>query len=1122
MTNEYRLLQSTRTLLLKKGLLAIMAVALLAVSVVSNAQTTTASIRGKIQDENGATVSGASVVVEDLRSGVQRSYATNESGLFLATRLLPGGPYQVTVNGRESVGVASINVGETYNLTVDIQAGSIEEIVAIGQASDLIETTSGPSATFNLDAIENSVAFSRDISDVYGLDPRLMVDADEDGFGINCAGKHPRFNNLTLDGVSTSDRFGLNENGYSTAVGMPFPFDAIEQIAVELAPFDVTYGGFSACNINSVTKSGTNEWEAKAFYEYSNDGFRGDHVPDSDSKFALESYDKTYYGANIGGPIIKDKLFFFAAYETSEEPRFLARGYAGSGTGTERPWFSQSDFTTITSLAQSIYNYDAGGLSGDGVQDAEKYLARFDWNINDSHNAAFIYSYFDGFQDRNSDDSGSQIELSNHGYVKGAESETFTLKLSSQWTDALSTELFYSSSEMNDSQVTVGDKDFAEMQISIGNNTVFIGADDSRQANSLSTESEYFKVAMNYLAGNHVITAGYDAEKLDIFNIFVQHSKGGEMRFFDNSVGTDPACFALTPQQRYDRTVVVDSDGNAANNTCRASGIDSFTLGRPDRIYYGSGGGSNVATDAAAIFSNTLNAVYLQDEIYFDDKDLTIVAGLRYEWFDSSDTPNYNAIFEATTGYANDSGLDGLDIVMPRLGFTWGVRDDLMLRGGIGLYSGGNPNVWISNGYSNDGLTNAQFERRSCSGTTFIDETGVCTWTLLPGSADTIALSGAGRPGYDPAQAMVDDVLAVTPADGNDIFIAFIDPQYEQPSEWKLALGGTYDLPWGGMTLDVDYLYSKGNDPALYNDVSQAINTAAGLSGYTIIGEPIYSYQFGQDNLMLTNSSRSPEASTISFVLRKEFDSGLNLMLGYAYTDAEDVSPMTSSTAGSNFDIYATSDVNNPGAATSNWAVPQRITLHLDYAKAFFGDNETRFTLMGYINEGQPQTYTMGNTPSVAGTTRLEGDAGLRRQLLYIPDGPTDPNVVFTWDQATSDAFFAWVDDNNLSSGLVRRNSQFTGWTQRFDLRISQDIPLGGDFRGRVYLKIYNLGNLLNDDWGKVTDAEFFSPDRVTAGVNSSGQYVYSAFSDSSSLQTTIDERSLWEARLGIDIKFGQ
>jgi hypothetical protein len=336
-----------------------------------------------------------------------------------------------------------------------------------------------------------------------------------------------------------------------------------------------------------------------------------------------------------------------------------------------------------------------------------------------------------------------------------------------------------------------------------------------------------------------------------------------------------------------------------------------------------------------------------------------------------------------------------------------------------------------------------------------------------------------------------------------------IDPNYEQPSEWKLAFGGTYDLPWGDITLDFDYLHSKGNDPAYYVDVSQEI------TGSTIFGTPIYSFVNGADNLMLTNSSRSPESSSISFVLRKEFESGLSLLLGYAYTEAEDVAPMTSSTAGSNFDNTALLDVNNPPAANSNWVVPHRITFHLDYAKNFFGDNETRFTLMGYANEGQPQSYAMQGLA-------LEGDGFFGRHLLYIPDGPSDPNVIFNWNQATNDAFFAWVDKNNLSPGFTRRNGYNTGWTQRFDMRISQDIPLGGDFRGRVYLKIYNLGNLLNDEWGKVTDAEFFTPQIVNAGVDgTTGQFIYTGFSDNS-LQTTVDERSLWEARLGIDIKFGK
>ena len=704
---------------------------LITLPVAGFAQETTSNIRGKVLDPSGNPVANATVVVQDTRSGAERMTTSGNDGTFFATRLLPGGPYKVTVNGVKTIEVPLISVGDTYNLTVNLQTeAEIEEIVTIGQTADIVEVAAGPAATFSLGDIENAVSFSRDISDVYGIDPRMMIDNDEDGFGVNCAGKHPRFNNITLDGVSQTDRFGLNENGYSTAVGMPFPYDAIEQIAVELAPFDVTYGGFSACNINAVTKSGTNEWEGKVFYEYSNNSLRGDTVANNDQDFSTVDYDKTYYGFNIGGPIIKDKLFVFAAYENSEEPRFLARGYAGSGNGEERDWLSQTDYDRINNIASNVYNYNPGGLPADGAQEAEKYMLRVDWDVNEQHRASFIYNYFDGFQDRDSDGDDDEFEFANHFYVKGAESETFTLKLTSQWSDALSTELFYSSSEMNDSQVTVGPQDFADMQISVGgrDGTVYLGADDSRQANSLGTNSDYLKLSANYFVGNHIVTAGYDREDLEIFNIFVQHSNGGEYDFFDDSTGNDPACAALTAQERFDDILGLG---------CEPSGIDRFELGRPSRIYYGSGGGTNDPNTAAANFSNALNALYIQDEIFFDNIDLTLVAGLRYEWFTSSDRPVFNQAFaDANNGLRNDANIDGLDLLMPRIGVTWGIRDDLTLRGGVGLYSGGNPNVWISNAWSNDGLTNAQFQFN------YFDSA-----TVLPGFAGFAAAVASAAPG---------------------------------------------------------------------------------------------------------------------------------------------------------------------------------------------------------------------------------------------------------------------------------------------------------------------------------------------------------------------------------------
>ena len=1074
---------------------------LVAVPVAVNAQETTSSIRGKVLDPNGNPVANAAVVVEDTRNGSLRTYTSNSDGLFLATRLLPGGPYRVTVNETKSVEVPSVSLGDTYSLIINMtQDATIEEIVTIGQSASFVEVAAGPAATFNLDDLENAVSFSRDISDVYGIDPRLNIDNDEDGFGVNCAGKHPRFNNITLDGVSQTDRFGLNENGYATAVGQPFPYDALEQIAVELAPFDVTYGGFSACNINAVTKSGTNEWAFKVFYEYSENDLRGDRVPDNTQDFGRSAYDKTYRGFNVGGPIIKDRLFFFAAYEDSEAPRFLAKGYAGSGNGEERSWLSEADYNRIESIAQNIYGYDTGGQPGDGLQEDEKYLVRMDLNIGDRHTASVIYNYYDGFQARDSDGDDNEFEFANHYYTKGAEFTTYTGKLTSQWNDNFSTEIFYSTSEMNDSQVTVGPKDFGDFQISVGGRTgtVYLGADDSRQANSLSTDSEFFKLSGQYLFGDHVITAGVESEELDIFNIFVQHSNGGEYDFFDDSANNDPACFApgVTAQDRLD-----DTPGLG----CRPSGIDRFELGRPSRIYYGSGGGSDNPNDAAAVFANRLNALYIQDEMFFDDMDLTVVAGLRYEWFSSSDRPTFNQAFTDTYGFRNDANIDGVDLLMPRVGFTWGIRDDLTLRGGAGLYSGGNPNVWISNAWSNDGLTNAQFQFN------YFDSA-----TVLPGMADSLTLSGGMRPGFDVPQEMVDAVLAVSPADANNEKLALIDPNYEQPREWKFALGGTWDTPLWDIVLDVDYLHSRGERPAYYVDVSQEI------VGRTIIGTPIYDYVAGEDNWMLTNSNENPVSNVFSFVARKSFDWGLDVLLGYAYTEAEDVSPMTSSTAESNFENLATIDINNPIAADSNYVVPQRVTLRLDYGRTFFADAETRVTLFGYWNEGQAQSYAMNGGD-------LEGDGFFGRHLLYIPSGPNDPNVIFDpgFDQAE---FFAWVASEGLSPGLTERNQRNADWTTRFDLRISQDIPLPGDLSGRLYLKVYNIGNLLNDDWGKISDSVFFTPEYVDADIDpNTGQFIYNSFGNFDQgvfvgppdIERTIINRSLWEARIGIDIRFG-
>lgn len=1025
------------------------------------AQSTTSSIRGKLIDAAGNPVANAEVVVTDQRTGSQRRVRSNNSGTFFASNLQVGGPFVVSVDNVDSAIVDNISLGDAYQLTIDnvgaVADSSLEEVVVTGKAV-VSDISSGPSAVFSQDILESAVAFNRDIKDVFSNDPRINLDNPGRGSAVNCGGKNPRFNSLSIDGVGQNDRFGLNENGFASSNGQPFPFDALSQISVELAPFDVTAGGFSACAINAVTKSGTNEFHGNAVYEYSSDSFRGDSFEFRGEKIDVDNSDFTEetIGFTLGGPIIEDKLFFFLAYEESEQPQFNAAGFNGSGNGDERDFLSEADFNRIVDIANRVYGYDPGGQPQQGSNDRDALIGRLDWDINDDHRATFIYNKFEGSAQQGSDNDDNEFEFANHFYNRGSDLETSILRFSSQWTDSLSTELFLSRQENTAIQQTIGDPEFGDFQISIGRDTVYLGADDSRQSNGLTYDSNLIKFNLQYLTGNHIITAGFERDELDIFNLFVQHSRGGELDFFDDS------------------------------GFGGLSGIDKFELGLPNRIYYGSGGVTNDPNDAAANYTITQETLLLQDEYYFEDLGLTVVGGLRYERFSSNDRPVFNAAFTAENGIRNDANIDGVDILQPRIGFTWDANDFTRVRGGLGIFSGGNPNVWISNSYSNDGITNVQ-QRQSFDQSLF-----------------DLPLSGAGRPGFDVPQALVDAVAATTPEDASTTRLSLIDPNYEQPSEIKFALGATIDLK-GEYTLDADLLYSQQRDSAIYVDLAQR------EVGRTAAGSPILRAVVGDENFMLTNSNEKADTLVLSLGLSKEYENGLSMSLGYAYTDAEDISGMNSSVAFSNFNNLATNDGNNLTAGTSEYNTPHRLTFRLGYENNLIGDLMTRFSVYGVYKNGQATSLTMSNQG-------LEDNSFGSRQLLYIPSA-NDGAVVYA-DGFDRQGFDELIASRSLARGqFVSRNDENARSSARVDLRIDQDLPMIAGIKPKVFLKINNVLNLLNDDWGGQYDAPFIGEQVVESSVNDSGQFVYENFRGANTTDT-LDDFSVWQARVGIEFKF--
>ncbi|HLF29543.1 MAG TPA: hypothetical protein VI566_00795, partial [Xanthomonadales bacterium] len=916
--------------------------------------------------------------------------------------------------------------------------------------------------------LEDYPTINRDIRDVIRFDPRIYQD---NGFvgAIHCGGANPRFNSLTLDGVRMNDNFGLNSNGFPTE-RQPFPYDSIQEVSVELAPFDVVYGGFTACNINAVTKSGENEFHGSVFYDYTSDSLKGDSL-EGDS-INTGDFEIKRYGFSLGGPILKDNLFFFVAYEKLEDVSQFDRGPTGSSRGRIVQGVSQEQVDEILDIAQNVYGYDPGGFPASLPVEDEKYTIKLDWLINDSHRAAVTYNYNDGFTISQADDSNNELEFSNHFYERGAELTSYTGAVFSDWTNSFSTEARVSYSELDNRQISIAGTDFGEVQIRTFNDadgngvftqaTVYLGADDSRHANKLYYDTWNYKLAGNYLLDQHKFTFGYELEDLSIFDIFIQEAEG-EYRF-------EAGCNAANP------------------NGC----IDRFRAGTASRITYENAAPSNNPADAAAAFDYQINTVYFQDEWVNGNGNVTLIGGLRYDWYASNDLPRENANFIARNGFSNAQNFDGEGLIQPRFGFNWDFSPAVAFHGGVGLYSGGNPNVWLTNAYTNDGQTQVEYQDR----------------TATP--LFNLAWNGSGRPIWDIPQQLFDAVAAGT----TNSAVNAVDPAFKLPKNWKYSLGFAWVFG-DDYQLNGDVLYTSASDSAII------VGGTMVKTGTAPDGRPIYtdSRRFATDYILSNVQGSDARSIQYSLSLNKTHDNGVDWTVGYAYTQADDVNPMTSSVSFSNFASIAVSDPNNPGRATSNYEIPHRFTLRIGYTAYWWGDNASKISVFASSNKGRPHSYTFANDDGA-----VFGDEISNRHLLYVPTGPDDPLVIFG-PGFNSQAFFDFVNETGLDSyagGISPRNEFNSSWWNTYDLRLEQEFP---GFRNghhlSAFLTIRNFCNLLNNDWCILQEINFPSTVPVVdmALDAATNRYIYQSFLAPSG-QGRVVNTSLWEARIGVMYRF--
>jgi hypothetical protein len=882
-------------------------------------------------------------------------------------------------------------------------------VVVTGTQVVLAETAIGPNAIFDVAALQDSPTVNRNINDIIQQDPRLYVDQSRgDVDAVQCNGANPRYNSLTVDGVRLNDGFGLNSNGYPTQ-RMPFPYDAISSVAVEMAPMSVVYGGFSACNINAVTKTGRNEIYGSVFFDYGSDDFRGDKL--EGDNIAQQDYEETRYGFELGGALIEDQLFFYGAYEKYNGADLNNRGAIGSGAVNEVP-VTQAELDRIAQIARDVYGYEPGRTVSEAFDfDDEKYLIKLDWYASETQRLSMTYMYNDSFNFTASDGDLDEFEFDKHFYKRGAELTTYNINWYADWSENFSTEVRYSYSEVDFLQASVSGGDFAEFRIELDEVDVYLGQDDSRQANDLDWEVQQLVARGTYIMDDHTITFGYERDSSDIYNLFYQH---------------------------------VDTE-------IRFDGIDNFEQGIAARVYYGNAITNN-ELDAAVSWGYTIHTAYIEDE-WQVSPDFRLTYGLRYDSYESDDKPALNPAFAADYGFPNTATLDGLDLLMPRIGFTYEMNDSMTLSGGVGLFSGGNPNVWYSNVFSNTNTTAVQTQIR---GVNLFEQ----TYELCEPSAPVCG------PGYGiPSQ----QVAQVAAGDGSNFEIVYLDPDFDAPSEMKYALGLTWQTD-SGYLITADAQITRGKDTAIYKhgDLEQVGTNDFG-NGY-----PVYD-SVRLPSFVLTNSGVGNESESVAVSVFKDFENGLDVRLGYAWVDAKDVNPMTSSVAFSNYVNRTFYDPEEEVLSPSNYNIEHRFTGVLNYNVNLFGDYNTRFSLFAQSSSGVPYSVTLGG---------FEGTG-----LAY--------------------GFTPYLDflEHVLVEPGTRNNRKGSSWTKA-DLRISQELPgINSEHSARAFIVVDNLTNLLNDEWGVMYKPNF--PYGVTQGDIDAGR-----------AESRIGGASLWEIRIGAEYRF--
>lgn len=1057
------------------------------------AQNTTSAIGGRVSGADGGPAAGAQVQIIHTESGSVSNVVTDAEGRYVARGLRVGGPYTIiiTKNGvtekRENV---FVELAETA--AVDATLGQPMQTVSVtgsrARSEIFSNTAMGSVTTLTRADLETQASINRNLQDFARLDPRVSQTDKERG-EMSVAGQNSRYNSMTIDGVAINDTFGLEANGSPTA-RQPISMEAIASVQVNVANYDVTQRGYTGANVNAVTKSGTNVYHGGAYYITRDDRLVGDRYDQATDSYnnAPEFKDNTK-GLWVSGPLIQDKLFFFALAENYESSRSGPEyGAIGSGTGTT-VGISPTQIARIQEIAQNRYGFDIGSseIPSNNKMKTEERTFKVDWNINDDHRANFRYSKTTQNEPIYPGYSQSGVALSSQFYKQDKSIETAVAQVFSDWTENFSTEFRastrdYDSVPINNAQLPTMSFQFtgplpsdAPAGTRTGSRYLNTGTENSRHNNVLGTKTLDLYGGANYKWGDHEFKVGADYTSNEVYNAFLQNIYGNYTFQCDSN-------FA------YSFGSIDCASASAAQ--INAAIYENFERGRPSSytVQLPVEGGS--LSNAVAQFKMKNTGLFLQDT-WNVNNNLTVTAGVRVDMTDVDGRPLRNANVANPViagagqfgrqsggyGYDNTQTFDGQKLWQPRFGFNYKFDSarPMQLRGGFGLFQGAAATVWMSNPFSNPGVATRVV---NCSTTS----ANRCPTT-----------DGTFTPDVN-AQRSVNNV---TPAANVDI----LSPNLKQPSIWKANLAFEHELPWYGLVFGAELLATKNKSAIYYQNLNVGAATAIGSDGrelyYNAAGMNAGCYSFTNNsvsisrscsvvnkarsnlnygNVLLAKETDKGDAQLVTLSLTSPTRKGFGWSVAYTHTNATEVSPLTSSTSNSNWTGRSVFNPNEDVEANSSYLVKDRINARLSWEKRFFGNYRTRLGVFYEGRKGKPYSWTFNND--------MNGDSLVGNDLMYIPTAFGSGEVVFYGDTATSKVneqkFWDIVNGNkalrNSAGKVVERNSAFSPWTNSFDVKITQEIPgFSEKHKASFSLDILNFGNLLNKKWGRIEEVGFQS-----------------------------------------------